>query len=222
MKRAELLARIAEEILAIKKPHPLRVGIDGVDASGKTHLADELAMFLSGKREIIRASIDGFHNPKALRYRRGRSSPEGYYLDSFNYDSVIDALLFPLGRDGNLHYRTAVFDYRTNSEVRTPIQKARASSVLLMDGVFLFRPELKDYWDFKVFIDVPFTLTIPRAVQRDSRGDEGETRMQYETRYVPGQKLYFEEAHPKEQAHVVIDNSDFENPQLVVRHASVL
>lgn len=39
----------------------------------------ELTLFLRDARgrEVIRASTDGFHFPRAQRYRRGRYSPEG-------------------------------------------------------------------------------------------------------------------------------------------------
>src|SRR5437763_3560056 len=84
--RAAVVAELVETIAAVCRPHPVRVAIDGPDAAGKTTLADELAAGLRGRgREAIRASIDGFHRPRAARYRRGPDSPEGYYEDSFDY-----------------------------------------------------------------------------------------------------------------------------------------
>ena len=57
----------------------LRVGIDGVDGAGKTTLADTLADALEAAGiAVIRASVDGFHHPRAVRYRLGRESPEGF------------------------------------------------------------------------------------------------------------------------------------------------
>jgi uridine kinase len=46
-------------------------------------------------------------------------------------------------------------------------------------------------------------------------GSENEILEKYEQRYVPGQKLYFEEAKPREKANVILDNSDFENPIII-------
>jgi len=46
----------------------VRVGIDGVDGVGKSMFGDELAQVLAAAgRSVIRASIDGFHNPRAIR-----------------------------------------------------------------------------------------------------------------------------------------------------------
>lgn len=217
MKRKEVLEQLAKLISSIRLEHPVRVGIDGVDASGKTTLANELAEILTkGDREIIRASIDGFHNPKEIRYQRERNSAEGYYLDSFNHEVLINQLLKPLGPNGNLEYKESAFDFLTDSKVETKTKKADRNSILLFEGVFLFRPELNKFWDYRMFVDVGFNTTIKRAAKRDQYylGSEQEIINKYRTRYIPGQKLYLTEAKLKEKANVIINNSDFETPSL--------
>lgn len=219
MKRKQLLEKLADLILNIERDHPVRVGIDGVEASGKTTLAKELAIELEDRRQsVIRASIDRFHNPKELRYRLGENSPKGYYQDSFNHNDLIRFLLNPLGPGGNLQYRTAVFNYLTNQPVESSMQKATKDSLLLMEGIFLFRPKLVDYWDFKIFLDVDFEVTQKRAAQRaKDKLYLGENLLRkYKERYVPGQELYFRSANPKDHADVIVDNTDFENPILKV------
>jgi hypothetical protein len=58
MKRDLLVLQLSELILAQRQAHPLRVGFDGVDAAGKTTLANEVAQHLNGcGRQIIRASM---------------------------------------------------------------------------------------------------------------------------------------------------------------------
>jgi hypothetical protein len=42
MLRSEALDQLAEHIVRIERLHSLRVAIDGIDAAGKTRLADEL------------------------------------------------------------------------------------------------------------------------------------------------------------------------------------
>ena len=58
--RKEILNKIAQAIGEVELPHPARVGIDGLSASGKTVFADELAGVLQedGKK-VIRAGLDG-------------------------------------------------------------------------------------------------------------------------------------------------------------------
>src|SRR3712207_6714848 len=80
-------------------PDGVRVGIDGVDGVGKTVFADHLAAVLSAAgRPVVRVSADDFHRPRALRHRRGRDSPEGSWLDSYDYPALRRRVLDPFGR----------------------------------------------------------------------------------------------------------------------------
>ena len=208
--RKKLLNDLSERILKIRKPHSTRVAIDGLDAAGKTALAFELGkVLLAKKQNIIRASIDGFHNPGYIRHKRGKDSPEGYFYDSFNYDALIENLLIPLDPDGNLEYKTSVFDFRTDSETHSPTQTAQQNSILLFDGVFLLRQELIDYWDYKIFVDVDFEESLRRATLRDKElfGSEAPARDRYLKRYIPGQKIYLKTVNPKTLADVVVKNN---------------
>ena len=130
--RSALLAELAARILRISVSHPVRVAIDGVDGSGKTTLANELIEPIKGHgREVIRASIDGFHRPRKERLRRGEYSPEGYYYDSFDYEAIWSNVLRPLGPGGNRAFRPAVFDYRRDDAVAVAPYVATADAVLV-------------------------------------------------------------------------------------------
>ena len=220
MTRTAAVEQLAAAIVALQRDHPTRVAIDGVDGSGKTTLADELAdPIQQAGREVIRASVDGFHNPRAIRYVRGPDSAEGYFLDSFDYAALRRDLLEPLGPTGDGRFRTAVFEYRADRAVESPLRIARRDAVLLFDGVFLLRPELQGLWDVTVWLEVPFEVTIERAVARDARsgGDATAIRRKYERRYVPGQRLYLDQCQPHERADVVFDNADPNRPTMNVR-----
>ena len=220
MKRPDAISQLADMIAAIRLEHPVRVGIDGVDCAGKTMLADELIEPLQSRgRKVIRASIDGFHNPRATRHRQGRVSPRGYYEDSFQLDAVLSCVLLPLGPGGTREYQTMRFDFRTDTPVDCPIQVAEPEAVLMFEGVFLHRPEFLPHWDFSVFVCTDFDVTIRRAFVRDQYLFETEekTRSIYERRYIPGQKLYLSEQRPSDKADVVLVNDDIENPELKIQ-----
>jgi hypothetical protein len=138
--RAAVLDRVAASLLARPPVGTVRVGIDGVDGAGKTMFADELrARLIPSGRPVIRATVDGFHNPKSVRYRRGRSSPEGFYRDSYDYATLQRVLLDPLGPGGTGRFRPAVFDVDADVAVDTPDEQALPGSILLLDGIFLHR-----------------------------------------------------------------------------------
>ena len=224
------MADLAGRNDGVSLDHPARVAIGGVDAAGKTTFADELVGPIEELgRHVIRASLDGFHRPRAERYRRGTDSPEGYYHDSFDYASLRDELLSDasdsrlkreqqLGPGGSLRYRTATFDFRTDDFLYMPLQAAPSNAVLLFDGIFLLRPELNDLWDFRIFLDVGFEVSVERAVERNAEGMESKEalRERFEQRYVPGQRLYLESMKPQTLADAVVDMSDLCNLDLIL------
>jgi uridine kinase len=215
--RSRCLESLATLILRVDRSHPVRVAIDGPDAAGKTTLADELAPLIERSgRPVIRASLDGFHRPRAQRMVRGPESPEGYFLDSFDYPALRAALLDPLGPGGGLEFRRRVFDFRTDEPATAPTEVAPANAVLVFDGVFLLRRELIDRWDFSIFVAVPFSETQQRAAARDVAlfGSEEAVLHRYAVRYVPGQQLYYEQANPQEKTDVLVDNEDPDRPRL--------
>lgn len=218
--REHLVNEIASKILELKQESfPCRVGIDGIDAAGKTYFADELASFLiKNGHAVIRASIDGFHNPRQIRYRRGNYSPEGYYRDSFNHALLKKCLLDPLEPNGNRLCRLKAFDFKTDNETSTGEFRASNAHILIFEGVFLFRREIERYWDLKIFVDINFQTSIKRALERDLYlfGDEEEILNKYWKRYIPGQKLYIEEENPKAKADIIVDNNDFNQPILTI------
>ena len=209
-----LLRRLEQEILRRRDGSVLRVAIDGVDGAGKTTLADALAGALAAHRvSVIRASVDGFHHPRAARYRLGRESPEGFFRDSYDHGALTRVLLDPLSPGGTGRYRTAVFDRRSDRPVDAAEERAEIGSVLIVDGIFLHRPELRGYWDFSVFLDVRFEISIPRGAQCGEGSPD--PLAPDNRRYVEGQRLYLRECDPKAHATMVVGYDDLAAPSIV-------
>jgi uridine kinase len=210
-----LLQEIAAHVRAMVDARPVVVAIDGVDGAGKTTFADQLAATLTGMSvTTLRASVDGFHHPRAVRYRRGRHSPEGFYLDSFDYAAQRSKLLDPLTRDSDRTVVVAIYDVDREQAVEVTPQTVADDAVVVLDGIFLHRPELRGYWDLSIYLDVPFSVAVPRVAGRDGHGDR-DPASPSNLRYVEGQRLYLARCQPARHATFVIDNRDLSAPQLV-------
>jgi len=117
-------------------------------------------------------------------------------------------------------YRRAIFDYRTDTPSLTEEERAPENAILLFDGVFLLRPEINDQWDYRVFVEVPFAVTIERAIlrDRDQFGSDEATRARYEERYIPGQELYLKSVDPLRHAQAILNNEESQRPTLTFLH----
>lgn len=218
--RRAVLEELATRLSAVSLGRPVRVAIDGRTASGKTTIADEVASLVGGNgRPVIRTSIDGFHHPKAKRYARGRYSAEGYYHDARDLAAIMRLLLDPLGPGGDGLYRTQSFDLENDLPVEQEPQLAPADAILLVDGTFLQRPELRDGWDIVIFLKTSERTSELRGVGRDADrlGGEGAARRLYARRYRPAFDLYERLCAPEKSADILLLNEDFQQPEVHVR-----
>ena len=197
---AEITARLGGA------PARTMVGVDGVDCAGKTTFADALASWVRARgREVVRISVDDFHHPRAVRYRRGRLSANGFYEDAFDYGRLIGYALEPLRAGGSGTYRVAAHDLATDEPRNPEPRQAADDALVVVDGLFLQRPELRAFWDVSVFLDVPFEVSVRRMAARDGTPDDVTDPVV--RRYVDAQERYFAENAPRSRATFVVDNT---------------
>ena len=208
-----ILSALADAVQGLPGRFVRRIGIDGVDGAGKTRFADRLADVLRARGEnVIRASVDGFHHARAVRYRNGRFCPAAFYRDSYDYQALRRLLFDPLSPGGDGRYVTAAFDHRLDSPVTLQPAQADPGAILLVDGIFLHRPELASYWDWSVLLHIDPNVSVARLIERD--GLPADPLAPIHQRYAKGQQLYFAECMPARQAAVIIDNNCLAHPRV--------
>ncbi|MFT4296487.1 MAG: uridine kinase [Micropruina sp.] len=186
------------------------VAIDGVDGAGKSTFAGDLTTELTDSGlTVIRISLDDFLNPVSVRHAQGRTSPEGFVADSYDYPRFVEDVLEPLGSEGCGRYRAKSYDFATETPLNPPWQVAPDTAVVVVDGMFLHCERFYDergrkLWDFSVWLDVPCAESVRRLAERDgSPSDPDDPRIR---RYVEGQRRYIERRNPARRADLVIDN----------------
>ena len=183
------------------------VGVDGVDGVGKTTFADALGGRLA--HPVVRISVDDFHHVRAVRHRMGPDSAEGFWLDAFDYERLIADVFEPL--QAELRYRPRAHDLAGDRVLEPAWEAAPAGTVVVVDGLFLQRPELVRWWDLVVFLDAPFEITTRRLEERDGPSPGGYGR------YIGAAELYFAACDPKGGADVLVDVADARAPRIVRR-----
>ena len=214
--RAEVLEQIADAVVVRSrehKTHPARIGIDGPDGSGKTILRQELAEVLRGRGfDVIEATIDDFHQPRAIRYAMGRDSWEGYWAAAFDYETLTSDLLTPLGPRGTLRYRTKARDLETDAPIEGGWADAAPNAILLVDGIFIQRREVVLNLNCAIYLDVPFEETYKRLAARN--GFDPDPDAPSNLRYTEAQRHYQSTRTPAERAGIVVENTDPASPSM--------
>ena len=96
------------------------------------------------------------------------------------------------------------------------MQSVPADAVVIADGAYLLRPELRDLWDFRIFVEIDFDLVLTRGAVRDSAWMESEQAAaeHYRRYYIPAERMYDTEADPRSHAEFIVDNRHIADPVL--------
>lgn len=210
--RQLVLVDLLALLLAVGPGQRSIVAIDGPDGVGKSHLVGELlalAPHVSG-REVLAVTIDGFHRPRAQRYAHGRTA-ETFYQDSYDYPAFQAAVTGPFRR--GIEIRPATFDVVADATVHPDPIEPTEDALLLVEGIFLRRPELRNLWDASVWVTAPLETTIARGNQRypDLSSDPDHPD---NARYVGGLRRYLEQARLAAPTWI-LDNADLARPALI-------
>ncbi len=206
-RRLPIFEEIEEEITLRKKPgEAFVVGITGIDAAGKTRFAMDFEQYLISrglKTQMVH--LDDFHNPKAIRYS-GENPADNYYNLSFNLDNLVNHWLIPLLKQGEYSVKLTVLNLETDKYETEKEYSFTPETIVIFEGVFLFRKELTPYIDYTVFLDIPFEESLERGKARGGIAEK------YDSKYLPAQRKYLAEYPPQRYADIIVDNSDWEYP----------
>lgn len=215
--RQLVLVDLLSLMVAVHPGERTVIAVDGPDGVGKTRLVGELlslAPHVAG-RTVHAVSVDGFHRPRAVRHARG-STGETFYADSYDYEALRRKVLRPFraGRE----IVPAVHDVDTDRPVHPDPVELPDDAVLLVEGIFLRRPELRGEWDATCLVTAPLQITVPRGNARHPQGrvaGDEDPDHPANARYVEGQRLYRLQARTWAPTWIV-DNTELTRPELIV------
>jgi len=195
-----------------------------MSGAGKSTFADELAKACAAAgHRVVRSTTDSFHNPRQVRFRRGKASPVGFYFDSHDLDSLRKRLLEPFRRGEGATYVAAIFDEPSDTPVEPQPSLVASDDVLIFDGLFLQRPELHGYWDLVIYIDGNERENLRRlGLVMDDLPDTPDDVVAHVLewvrrldRYASGMTYYVDSVDPMLGADIVIDNNNFASPKII-------
>ena len=206
----EIVRQILKRRAAVPVTRSLLVGISGIDGSGKGFLASQLEAHLA--MHAITATtlnVDGWLNLPEKRL--DRSAPaQNFYENAIRFDDFFAQLVIPLKEQRSV-YLVADFTEETASSYRKHTYEFKDVSVVLVEGIFLFKPRYRQQFDLAIWVDCSFATALVRAI---ARGQEGlspvNTIAAYETFYFPAQRIHLDQDKPRENADLIFENNHLE------------
>jgi phosphoglycolate phosphatase-like HAD superfamily hydrolase/uridine kinase len=196
-----------------QKDKPFIIGINGIDCSGKTTFAKALEGYLKSRNYPTQMiAIDDFHHPKAVRYA-GKDQAVNYFSKSFNIELLINSLLKPIRETGAVADKLDLLNVDTDKFDTIRKYNVKPDTVVILEGVFLFRKELTPYIDYKVYLEI----TPEECKKRVKSRDNATALSKYDEKYLPAQAKYIRDNAPALQADIAVDNARPEFPKFRVK-----
>ncbi|HJU92103.1 MAG TPA: hypothetical protein VJ656_04125 [Pyrinomonadaceae bacterium] len=205
----EVIRKILERRTNVPATRSLLVGISGIDGCGKGYVAAQLEARLA-LNSVIPATlnVDGWLNLPEKRFDL-TAPAEHFYKNAIRFDEFFTQLVLPL-RDRRSIHLIADFTEETASLYRKHTYNFKDVSVVLVEGIFLFKPQYRKYFDLAIWIDCSFATALARAINRSQEGlSPANTIAAYETIYFPAQRIHLAQDKPRENADLIFENDVF-------------
>jgi uridine kinase len=203
--------RIADAILTVRPTVPagraLMVAITGIDGSGKGYVTEQVERRLRAEGVTVAAvNIDGWLELPSRRFDPQRPA-EHFYERGIRFGDLFQQLVLPLRAHRTLRLTADLADAIDAETYRRHTYEFRDIDVVLLDGIFLLRRDLRGHFDLSLWIVCTFATALERALRRGQEGlSADETVRAYETIYFPTQRIHFERDAPRDAATAVIAN----------------
>jgi len=137
----------------------------------------------------------------------GRHKPaEHFYEHAMRFDEMFNRLIVPLKEKRSISLLAECADAKT-TVYRKHLYEFRNIDIVLLEGIFLFKPSYRDHFDVKVWIDCSFATALKRASMRCQEGlPPAETVRAFTEIYFPAQGLHFARDNPRAFADAVLSN----------------
>ncbi|PYK35961.1 MAG: uridine kinase [Verrucomicrobia bacterium] len=202
--------RVISEILARRADASAKravlVGISGIDASGKGFITEKIAKRLqeSGSRVAMINADDWLNLPEVCLSRHNPA--EHFYEHAMRLDEMFNRLIVPLKEKRSISLLAECADAKT-TVYRKHLYEFRNIDIVLVEGIFLFKPSYRDHFDVKIWIDCSFATALKRASMRCQEGlPPAETVRAFTEIYFPAQGLHFARDNPRASADAVLSN----------------
>ena len=165
------------------------VGINGIDCSGKTTFAKSVSKYFTHlKINNCHLDIDNFNNPTIES-----ETYEGFVSDSWNEEYM-------------KRYYELIINY--SEVIRAVSESKKKYPIVILEGIFIYKPQLVDLFDLKIYLDIDISLGLKRFSKRRRLKQDKRPFDIYDKIWMLSHIKYDSEVHPKQISDLVINYND--------------
>lgn len=189
-------------------PHrSLLVAVSGIDGAGKGYWSAQIVQALQSTG--LRAAVVNIDHWLALPAERFNPATPGrtFYERGIRFDQMLTDLVRPMQQARSLRTTIDAADATMADRYRRRTIALENMDVLVIEGIFLLKRELRDEFDLRIWIDCTFDTALERALDRGQEGlPEREVIRDYHTVYFPAQQIHLQVDDPKGRADFIAVN----------------
>jgi uridine kinase len=174
---------------------PLVVAIDGKSGVGKTAIAKEVVNRLGAVNVLCDDFFTGGHND--FWAKRTTQQKIDNVID---WERIKKEVILPLksGKKATWH----PFDWKKFEGLSPKLISAEPQKVVILDGAFSNRPELRDVIDYSILVEAPKEVHVSRVKQREGEEYSDDWHKTWEE----SMEYYFAKISPPETFDLIVQN----------------
>ena len=171
------------------------VGINGIDCSGKTTFAKAMSKYFSYYKIVNNhLDIDTFNNPA---------------IERATYKAFVSG---SWGEEDLNKYYELIINY--SDAIRAVSESQKKYPLVILEGIFIYKPQLVNLFDLKIYLDIDISLGRKRFTKRRSLKQDKRPFEIYDEIWMLSHIRYESEVDPKQIGDLVIDYNDESKPVL--------
>ena len=190
------LTALRDVVLGLpRQQRSLLVGIDGRGGSGKSTLGRALSALIDSSVVI---EFDDFYRTARERRRPGMEW-DGEIGGNFDWRRVRDQVLAPLRDDHPARYQR--YDWAIDQLAEWHL--VQPGGLLIVEGNYSTRTELRDFYDFTIWVEAPHHVRLNRGLERGGQ----DTKQRWLEEWMPEEERYIAAENPRARVDLVLDGA---------------
>ncbi|MBD1372026.1 hypothetical protein IC620_06585 [Hazenella sp. IB182357] len=192
----KILLTAMKQIPLLKPNQRFIFGVDGLSRAGKTTFVKRFIPFLeSHALRVCAIHMDDHIVSYHQRYHTGHPEWVEYYRMQWHVDGLSSQLFQPLRAEDTLvlPFYDKESDLHHTQTIHLP-----QTGVVIVEGIFLQRPEWRSYFDFVLYLD----CAREKRFSRENKTEQ-KNRTKFENRYWKAEDYYIDSVNPTKTADLV-------------------